>query len=71
MQIPIPAACFAALLATAPLSHAFTLELGELEPSGDQFFGCGLTIEGTTNLVAVGPPEGLRGSASLAASVTS
>jgi hypothetical protein len=61
MQIPTLAACFAALLATAPLAHAFTLELGKLEPSGDQFFGCGLMIEGTNILVAVGPPEGASG----------
>lgn len=51
------AAAFAALLAFASGAHAFTLEFAGFEPSGDEFYGCGLVITASTTLIVVDPPE--------------
>jgi hypothetical protein len=45
-----------ALLLAAP-ARAFTLEFAGFEPSGDEWVGCGLDVQGTTLLVVVDPPE--------------
>jgi hypothetical protein len=46
-----------ALLFVAPAVHAFTLDFQGFEPSGDEFYGCGLQIGGSTQLIVVDPPE--------------
>jgi hypothetical protein len=51
------AAAFAALLAFAGGARAFTLEFAGFEPSGDEFYGCGLEIQASTLLVVVDPPD--------------
>lgn len=51
------AAVFTALLAFATGARAFTLEFAGFEPSGDEFYGCGLEIQASTLLVVVDPPE--------------